>query len=396
MIDSTQSRRGFLRSTLALGCSAAASPLVTPVTLAVTPGDNRLVVIILRGGLDGLDTVQPQGDRNLSGLRRTTAKGDEGGAWDLDGFFMAHPSLAPLQPLWRAGELSFAHGVSTPYRNKRSHFDGQDLLENGSSESDGELTPDRGGWLNRMLTLLPGATAETAFAVGRENMLLMRGSAPISAWSPDSGMDLSPQAQLLLSTIYQNDPLFAQASERAVALSLETEGGGMSAKQALRAEALASFAAEQLAGQARVAAFSINGWDTHRNQKYHLPKALDELSTAITTLKAGLGPAWERTAVLCMTEFGRTARENRSGGTDHGTGGVAVFAGGALKGGKVMGDWPGLGESDLFNNRDLMPMRDVRSYAAWALRDLLRLERSAIEGLIFPGLDMGGNPGLIA
>lgn len=380
-----QSRRKFLTRGLALGCTAAASPLVTPVTFASAPGDARLVVIVLRGAMDGLDVVRPLGDPSFAAHRPSF---DPTGSHDLNGFFALHPELESLMPLWRNGELSFAHAVSTPYRNKRSHFDGQDILETGGTDVGSD------GWLNRALSKLPGATYETAFAVGRENLMLLSGGAAHSAWSPDSDLDLSPQAQLLLEKVYAQDPLFQKAAARAMELADLTDNP-MSPGRAGRAKPLASFAAGRLKEETRIAAFSINGWDTHANQHNTLPRALRELSAAILTLKAELGPVWNQTAVLCLTEFGRTVRENGSRGTDHGTGGAAIFAGGALKGGQVMGDWPGLKDGDLYENRDLMPTADVRSYAAWAMHSLFPLAQSDLQSLVFPGLKMGGNPGLI-
>lgn len=389
----TLSRRAFLGRSLVLGCSAAASPLVTPVTFASAPGDARLVVVVLRGAMDGLDVVRPYGDPSYSthrpGLSQT-------GTLDLDGYFGLHDSLAPLMPLWKAGELGFAHAVSTPYRNKRSHFDGQDMLENGANASDGTLTDGRDGWLNRALAHVSGANPKTAFAVGRENLLLLSGQEEFSSWSPDGALDLSPQAELLLNAVYAQDPLFSAAAMQAMELSELSGGNGMNARRAGRADALARFAAERLSEDSRIAAFSLTGWDTHANQANALPRALDELRTAIETLKSQLGRNWENTLVLGVTEFGRTVRENGSRGTDHGTGGAAVFAGGALNGGKVFGDWPGLGEGDLFQDRDLMPTADVRAYAAWALRGLFGLSTSDIERNVFPGLEMKDNPGFLA
>ncbi len=387
-------RRKVLGNSLVLGCSIAASPLVTPVTLASVPSDNRLVVIILRGAMDGLDAVQPYGDPNLAKLRSTIKSGEAGGAHDLDGFFSLHPALGDLMPLWRAGELGFAHAVSTPYRDKRSHFDGQDFLENGGLSSDGTLTENRDGWLNRMLTLVPGATSELAFSVGRQRLLLLSGAAEISSWSPDSDLEMSPQARLLFERIYSKDPLFRKSVDEAFLLS-EKVKGAMNPQQAAKASALAGFAADRLNEDTRIAAFSINGWDTHRNQTVTLKPALGQLSSAILTLKKRLGANWDKTAVLAVTEFGRTVAENGTGGTDHGTGGAMFLAGGAVKGGKVYGEWPGLGELDLYQNRDLEPTRDVRAYAAWMLRDMFGMQRSALEQFIFPGLDMGGNPGIL-
>ena len=201
------SRRAFLQS---IGCSLAASPLVTPVTLAAAPWDNRLVVIVLRGAMDGLDVVQPYGDPGLTLHRQNLKVGEAAEAADLDGFYALHPGLHGLLPLWRAGELSFAHAVSTPYRDKRSHFDGQDLLEGGGTHPSGD------GWLNRLVSQLPGATAKTAFAVGRENLLLLSGQSPASSWSPDSEIDISTQGQGLLQMVYAGDPLFRPRRARGV------------------------------------------------------------------------------------------------------------------------------------------------------------------------------------
>ena len=389
----TLSRRNFLGRSLAIGCSAAASPLLTPVTFASTPGDARLVVIVLRGAMDGLDVVRPYGDPDYATHRPTLS---QTGFDDLDGFFGLHESLAPLMPLWGKGELAFAHAVSTPYRNKRSHFDGQDMLENGAGSSDGQLTDARDGWLNRALAGIPGAHVKTAFAVGRENLLLLSGDAEHSSWSPEAALELSPQGELLLNAIYAQDPLFHDAAMQALELSELTETDGMNARRAGRADALAGCAASRLREDSRIAAFSLTGWDTHANQANALPRALDQLRIAIETLKDGLGPDWDKTLVMGITEFGRTVRENGSRGTDHGTGGAAIFAGGALNGGRVFGDWPGLGQGDLFQDRDLMPSADVRSYAGWALHSLMGLPTSMIERDVFPGLELGRSPGLIS
>lgn len=376
------SRRALLRGGLTLGCSAAAFPLATRVTFASAPGDNRLVVIVLRGALDGLAAICPYADPELRRLRPTLALHPDDGAPDLDGRFALHPALAPLLPFWQRGELAVAHAVSTPYRDRRSHFDGQDALENGAPGADGRLTPGRDGWLNRALAHLPGARAQTAVAVGRERMLLLDGANPALSWSPDADPGLSPQALDLLTRIAAPDPLFAAAAAEAVQLA-EAQA------EPLRADAagLARLSAEMLRGEARIAAFSLGGFDTHRGQAGAIRRPLDRLAEAVTTLAEGLGPElWSRTAVLAVTEFGRTARENGAAGTDHGTGGAMLFAGGALSGAKVHGDFPGL--ADLLDDRDLRPTEDLRRHAAWALRALFGLDRAALEQDIFPGLDM--------
>lgn len=407
------SRRRFLVQGTALGCSLAASPFVTPITFASAPWDMRLVVIILRGAMDGLDVVQPYGDRNYAALRPDLPGGIDGGGFDLDGFYALNRNLAGLQPLWQAGELGFAQAVSTPYRNKRSHFDGQDILEAGTG-MDVAIGAVRDGWLNRMLTQVPGVEARTAFAVGREDMILLNGTAQVQSWSPETRLDLSTQGKRLLEAIYHDDPVFQSAGNMATDMvellgmndadegadAEDITGDAMASmlkgKAAGRAVALAKFAADRLNEETRIAAFSINGWDTHRSQNTGLKAALGELSSAVLTLKETLGGNWRKTAVVAMTEFGRTARQNGSGGTDHGTGGAMLFAGGAIRGGQVYGDWPGLGEGQLYQDRDLMPTRDVRAYPAWMMRGLFGLPGDTIERVVFPGLDMGADPRILA
>ncbi|RMF41682.1 MAG: DUF1501 domain-containing protein [Alphaproteobacteria bacterium] len=389
--DFPLSRRGFLGGGLALGCSAAASPLITPVALARAPGENRLVVIILRGAMDGLDLVRPMGEKAFATMRPTLLQGARG--HDLDGFFTLHPAMTALAPLWKAGELAFVHAVSTPYRGKRSHFDGQDLLENGGYSPDGSMLPSRDGWLNRAVGLIPGADMRTAFSVGQENMLLLDGKTEVSSWTPDAKVPLSAQARTLLEKIYTGQPVYQEALHQALMLADE-DLGDLPARRGVRR--LAAYAATQLNRDTRIAAFSIGGWDTHRAQEISLKRAMDQLSAAVLALHKGLGANWKRTAVVAVTEFGRTARENGSRGTDHGTGGAMLLAGGALSGAKVHGEWPGLGPSDLLEDRDLRPTQDVRRSLGWLLRGLYGLDSADIERVVFPHLDMGADPGLLA
>ncbi len=412
----SQSRRRFLANGMALGCSLAASPLLTPVTMASAPWDNRLVVIILRGGMDGLDVLQPYGAAEFAGLRPGARIDTPNGPLDLDGFFALHPGLGDLMPLWQAGNLGFVHAVSTPYRDKRSHFDGQDILEAGTGQD--ALGRIRDGWLNRLLQNVPGVSAETAYAIGRSDMLLTRGAADIADWSPDAALALSPQAQRLIETVMHDDPLFRDAADEAMTLSaldvqmIDGDGDGgtdpdsddmmnamqttvQNARTGNRPESIAAFAAERLRGDTRIAAFSLNGFDTHARQDKSLPKALDRLQTTILTLKRDLGPVWDKTSIVAMTEFGRTARINGTGGTDHGTAGAMVLAGGAIRGGRVVSDWPGLDEASLYNRRDLLPTRDVRAHAGWIMRHLFGVDTRVLENAVFPGVDLGPDPGLI-
>jgi len=407
----TLDRRSFLGRSALIGCSLAASPLVTPLSFAATGGENRLVVILLRGAMDGLDVVRPYGDPAFAALRGDAGMGQPDGAIDLDGYFALHPALAPLMPLWQAGQLGFAHAVSTPYRDKRSHFDGQDLLEAGLSDLDGGTARD--GWLNRVLQHLPGAVGETAYAIGRDPLAVLGGPAPVERWSPSSDLVLSPQAVQLATLIMQEDPLFEAAFTRAMAISdndgdavastgTAEERMGMVAQNARQPKGIslerrvAEFAGKRLRAQTRIAAFSINGWDTHHAQDRSLPKALTRLSDAITTLRDTVrGDIWNKTTVVAVTEFGRTARRNGSQGTDHGTGGLMVLAGGALRGGRVIGDWPGLDEAQLYDRRDLMPTRDVRAHLAWLLHSQFGLATTTLERDVFPGLDLGDDPRLL-
>ena len=380
-------RRAFLGTIAALGCSAAASPFLTPIALASAPGENRLVVLVLRGALDGLDALRPVGDAHFAALRPSLS---QGGTPLGDGFFALHPELSGLVPLWQAGELAFVPSTSTPYRDKRSHFDGQDLLEAGIA---GDAAMARDGWLNRALTLLPGVTARTAFALGREQMLILDGPAPMTQWSPGTELDLGPQAKLLLEYLYAQDPLFAEAGLTALQMGTEQSMGATARGQA--GEVLARYLAEQMRGDTRIASLSLSGFDTHQQQANRLRPALRNLQSTLLTLRAELGPLWARTTVLAVTEFGRTARENGTKGTDHDTGSTALLAGGALKGARMLGGWPGLSEAALYAGRDLMPLSDVRSYAAWALRDMYGLRASDLTSVVFPGLDMGDTPGLL-
>lgn len=395
-------RRTFLST---IGCSLAASPLLAPIALASAPGDNRLVVIILRGAMDGIDAFRPLGDPDYAALRPDL---NDGKAIDLNGFWGIHPALEKLLPLWKAGEMGVVPSVSTPYRDKRSHFDGQDMLEAGGKALDGSIND---GWLNRLMQTMLGAQPDLAYAIGREQMQILSGSAQIARWSPEARLNISPQAERLLELVLHEDPLFQVASEQAIAIAsqvgLEREADA-TAQENMAADPMmggvanngqhiqiAQFATARLRGDARIASFSINGWDTHLNQKAGISRALGRLADTILTLRSGLGNDWSKTAILCITEFGRTARQNGTKGTDHGTGGALLYAGGAMRGGQFAGQWPGLSEANLYDRQDIMPTADIRATAAWIMHGLFGTDKTTLETTVFPGLQIGENPGLL-
>ncbi|MDB5370789.1 MAG: hypothetical protein JWP20_2347 [Roseomonas sp.] len=384
-------RRGLL-----LGLTAMAATARARLALADTPPgtlatDNRLVVVILRGAMDGMAALAPYGDASYRALRGSLAlpePGQEGGLLDCGGFFGLNPNLTTLHSLFRAGELLPIHAIAGPYRN-RSHFEAQDLLESGAVERSG-LTS---GWLNRALTGLPARQAgqpEAGLAVGLSLPLLMQGPQRVGMWAPPRGARPAPDLYARMADLLHADPLLGPdvadgLRSRGYANSVLTEekgqrGGGFVALAGVAGKLLAA------ADGPRVAALELGGWDTHAAQTQRLNPVLTQLDAGLNALRAQLAGGWQRTAVLVMTEFGRTARVNGNNGTDHGTGGVAFVLGGAVSGGRVLADWPGLAEDRLFEARDLQPTRDLRAIAKALLKDHLRLQPAAIAAA-FPGSD---------
>ncbi|MFN6955801.1 MAG: DUF1501 domain-containing protein [Acetobacteraceae bacterium] len=374
-------RRGLL-----LGLAAVATLGNARLALGQAPGEPRLVVILLRGALDGLDAVVPYGDPAMAALRGdfpAPEPGREGGLLDLGGFFGLHPALPGLHGLYRANEAAIIHAVAGPYRT-RSHFEAQDLMEAGAEQ---RLAS---GWLNRALGAMPTRRAGTPRAgliVGLDVPLLMRGPAPVGAYAQTPETDAPPELIERIQALYRGDPVLARPFDDGVRGRLFAAGqvGRDGAGQGGFA-ALAGIAGRLLAADdgPRVAALEIGGWDTHANQRSRLPPVLRQLDAGFVALKEGLGAAWSRTAVLAITEFGRTARVNGTLGTDHGTAGVAFLAGGAIRGGRVIADWPGVAETQLLQRRDLAATRDLRAIAKGLLRDHLRLPNNAVAAA-FPG-----------
>lgn len=389
------------RRNLLAGIGAGAMPAVVPfgwrAAFAALPTDRRLVVVVLRGALDGLAAAPPYADPDYKEQRAALAMPEPGagdGALDLDGRFGLHPALKPLHEMYRRRELVVCHAIATPYRS-RSHFDGQDLLENGTASPHGA----KDGWLNRALALYGAAGQRAGLAVGQTVPFILRGDVPVGAWAPRTLPRVEDDFLLRLAALYKSDrllgPAFAEvtrAQEMGDEVMRGKEDGGE--KQGLRgAKALPQLmgAVGQLLadpGGPRIAVLESGGWDTHANQGLltgRLAANFTAFAGALDSLRTGLGPLWDKTAVVAVTEFGRTVRPNGTGGTDHGTGGVAFLLGGRVAGGRVVARWPGLTASALYEGRDLAPTTDTRALFKTVLAGHLGLPEAEIERRVFPG-----------
>jgi uncharacterized protein (DUF1501 family) len=373
--------------------------------------DPRFLTIVLRGALDGLAAVAPVGDPDWIKLRGDNALKLDGAApaLPLDGFFALNPAMPNLHRLYQAGQAIVVHAAATSYR-ERSHFDGQDVLESGLPR------PGRAaesGWLNRALTKLEpddrvhmGANGRRTFAVGPVTPLVVRGAAPVLSWVPPRLPPVSDDTTSRLLDLYRHtDPTLARVLEERISLAAlapdspsDRESGEMAPVvqvgninqvRAYFAEA-AGAAAKYLANPdgPRVGALALDGWDTHVNEGVvngRLSQLLSALDAALAAVETNMGAAWGETVVTLITEFGRTARINGNLGTDHGTATAALLVGGALKGGRVVADWPGLKEADLHEKRDLKATTDLRAVLKGLLRDHLRVEDRALAADVFPG-----------
>jgi uncharacterized protein (DUF1501 family) len=399
-------RRRFLLSSGALAASAA----MPKVLFAQTGGSARLVVVILRGALDGLAAVPPYADPDYAQLHRElaiAAPGVADGALSLDGTFGLHPSFAFLHERYLAGEVVVFDAVASPYRD-RSHFDGQNVLENGLTKPIG--TAD--GWLNRALAALPrgaGHPGERAVAISQNVPLILRGEAPVISKSPQSTPDVDDELLARLADLYSKDDWFsarlseAEQTDKMVDRggdAADTMTGAQPAMADARAAAVKPAAPDRVSGVARmagtlmrseggpeVAVIEAGGWDTHANQggaQGALAQRLAGLDKALRALQGELAPLWAQTAVLVVTEFGRTAAMNGTRGTDHGTGGCAFLVGGAVRGGRVIADWPGLARTALLDGRDLRPTLDLRSIFKGVLDEHMHVDAKTLANRIFP------------
>ena len=365
--------------------------------------DPRLLAIILRGALDGLATVAPVGDPDWEALRGDKGLGLDGltPALPLDNFFALNPAMPNLHEMYRARQALIVHAVATPYR-ERSHFDGQDVLESGLSTPGAADT----GWLNRALAALePGEVvpaAKQAFAVGPVTPLVVHGPAPILAWTPSGVSPAGQDTVMRLLDLYRHTDIeLARALEERVGLAAIAGAGGTQMEHTKPGDgpgvAVRAYFAEAAGAAAkfmsrmdgpRVGALAFDGWDTHADEgtiKGRLATLLGALDGALGAIRSGMRDAWQETVVVVTTEFGRTAKINGTDGTDHGTATVALLAGGAVKGGRVFGDWPGLKDTNLYEGRDLKPTTDLRAVLKGVLRDHLRVDELRLATDVFPG-----------
>ena len=393
------SRRGLLATAAGFGLSLQ---LLAVPAVAADSALNRkkVIVVICRGGMDGLSVAPPVGDSDYRSLRGGLALNDT--ALPLDGTFALHPQLTAVHALAKAGEARIVPAIATPDR-ARSHFEAQDVLETGAPG----VYSTTSGWLNRTVETLSAHRRIDALSVGPTAPLILRGKVQTASWSPGRSVDAEARLPTLLQDLYRNDPLLGPALARGLATETMAKdataglsggspaamagggkGGGAQAQQGREAartlgQSLAGFMNEP--GGPTVAAISLDGFDSHANQAGLLNQRLAYLDAVLDGVHTGLGPEWKNTVVLVATEFGRTARANGTGGTDHGTGSTALILGGALKPGGIVGDWPTLKAQALYESRDVAPTLDMRGLFKGVLAEHMGVDRAALDATVFPG-----------
>nr|WP_213288008.1 DUF1501 domain-containing protein [Bradyrhizobium sp. sGM-13] len=380
------------RAVLLGGASFAAWAYLPKFARAADGRDPRLVLVILRGALDGLATVAPIGDPDYAGLHGAIALSSSGpnAALPLDNFFSLHPAMPEFSRMYREKKAAVIHAVATPYRD-RSHFDGQDVLESGFA-GPGRV---QSGWLNRALEGLPkGERVANGLAVGLITPLVLRGAAPTVGWAPLALPQASEDTAMRLLDLYSHrDAALGSALKQGLALDKAAQGDDMKPKPGTGGVAAMRLAARGAArlmaadNGPRIGALGFDGWDTHANEGGpvgRLAQLLGGLDGALAEFETALGPRWRDTVIVVATEFGRTARINGTQGTDHGTATVALLAGGAVNGGRVIADWPGLKPASLHQGRDLAPTTDLRAVMKGVLKDQFGLAEKVLAESVFP------------
>jgi uncharacterized protein (DUF1501 family) len=375
-------RRSFL---------GAATLLAAPrVLFAQAATERRLIFIMQRGAADGLNTVIPYAEPAYARLRGPLAI-DASTALKLDGTFALHPALPKLRELYAAGEASFLHAVASPYRD-RSHFDGQNVLETGGNAP----YQVKDGWMNRLLGLLPRA-GKDAIAFSPAVPLALQGAVEVTTYAPSSlpeaNEDLLMRVQQLYASDRQLQSLWTSALE-ARGMAGDRMGGGARRQEAAAIGRMAAGFLSRVDGP-RIAMIETSGWDTHSGQDARLATQLRGLDGLVGALREGMGAAWAQTVVLVATEFGRTVAANGTGGTDHGTGSAAMVIGGAVQGGRIVSDWPGLAPGALYEGRDLKPTLGLDTLIASICADAFKLDAERTARVLFPGAGKGGAPSLL-
>ncbi|HEX8445916.1 MAG TPA: DUF1501 domain-containing protein [Sphingomonas sp.] len=366
-------RRAILRAGGVTAAAALFAPRIAFAAPAAT--DRRFIFVIQRGAADGLDTLIPYGDPGYARLRAALAI-DPAGAHRLDGLFALHPALPNIAALYRDRQALFVHAVASPYRD-RSHFDGQNVLETGGTTP--YAMPD--GWLNRLAGLLPSRATGDPIAFAPTIPTALRGKAPVTSYAPSALPDASDDLLARVSALYAADaqlhPLWSAAMQARAAAGADIARADPAGIGRLAAGFLAR------ADGPRIAMVETGGWDTHSDQASRLGRQLANLDTLIDALRTGLGPAWAQTVLVVATEFGRTAAANGTGGTDHGTAAVAMLLGGAVRGGRIRADWPGLAPANLYEDRDLRPTLDLDALLAGAAAECFGLDPVVTRRALF-------------
>ncbi|HEX8319759.1 DUF1501 domain-containing protein [Longimicrobium sp.] len=373
-------RREFLKTMCSGGIATFGFPVVS---FAQVRQSGRLVFVLLRGGFDGLAAVVPYGDPAYEGLRGPLAFQD-GDLVPLTPVFGLAPGLAPLREFWDRGEMVALHAIAIPYRT-RSHFDGQAILETGLDRPVGASD----GWLNRLLQIMPGERSGIAIASGMPRS--MAGAHEVQTWSPTQLGAVTDEYLDRLAVLYRADGTLHNRFEAALQqqeLVGEEEMAGAGARRGGVTPLLRSAARilRQSTGP-NVAAVEFSGWDTHANQGLAggaLDRLLGQLAEGLVAFRAEMQDAWADTTVVVMTEFGRTARPNGSRGTDHGTAGAGFLIGPKVARSAVLADWPGLGDTALYEGRDLRPTLDTRAVLKAAVAGTFDLTAAQADR-IFPG-----------
>lgn len=372
-------RRAILATSLALGAAGLALPRMA---FAQGSGHRNLLFVMLRGAADGMAMAAPVGDPGYAALREVTL-GEYAGVGLADGLFALHPAFENVGNTFSSGEALIVHATATSYR-ERSHFDGQNMLETGAPQPNSKVD----GWLNRLVAMKAaqaGEPAPKALAIAPTMPLALRGEAPASSYAPSSLPQASDAFMERVGLLYQNDALLGDLWNRA----LETQA--MAANDSLRnlrdAAAAGNLAASLMreADGARIAMIELGGWDTHANQIGAYRRNARQLDTLLGAYQSGMGAAWSDTLVVVVTEFGRTVRFNGTDGSDHGTGSAALLMGGAVRGGRVVADWPGLREGDLHEARDLRATLALENVMAGAISEHMQIDPGQALARLFPG-----------